>query len=80
MAINGCAECLKKQRAIDRLTEELQRLKQKAPLPGTAGYRGLFRRGDPLCQAARQGQHPSTPGRQAERRTAGAPRGWAPSL
>ena len=29
MAINGCAECLKKQREIDRLTEELQRLKQK---------------------------------------------------
>jgi hypothetical protein len=29
MAINGCAECLKKQQAIDRLTEELHRLKQK---------------------------------------------------
>jgi hypothetical protein len=28
MAIHGCAECLKKQRKIDRLTEELQRLKQ----------------------------------------------------
>jgi hypothetical protein len=29
MAINRCAECLKKPREIDRLTEELQRLKQK---------------------------------------------------
>jgi hypothetical protein len=29
MAINGCAECLKKPQAIDRLTEELQRLRQK---------------------------------------------------
>jgi len=29
MAINGCAECLKKQREIDRLAEALQRLKQK---------------------------------------------------
>jgi hypothetical protein len=24
MAMNGCAECLKKQQAIDRLTEALQ--------------------------------------------------------
>src|SRR5262249_29288416 len=29
MAIHGCADCLKKQREIDRLTEELQCLKQK---------------------------------------------------
>jgi hypothetical protein len=26
---NGCPECLKKQREIDALTEENQRLKQK---------------------------------------------------
>jgi len=29
MAINGCSECLKKQREIDTLTEENQRLKEK---------------------------------------------------
>src|SRR5262245_24300091 len=29
MALNGCTECLKKQREIDRRTEELQRLRQK---------------------------------------------------
>jgi len=29
MAINGCPECLTKQREIDRLTEEVQRLRQK---------------------------------------------------
>ena len=29
MAINGCAECLKKQREIDRLTGENPRLQQK---------------------------------------------------
>jgi hypothetical protein len=29
MALNGCTECLQKQREIDRLTEELQRLRQK---------------------------------------------------
>jgi len=43
MAINGCAECLKKQREIDRLTEELQRLQQKLRYQDrqvTAGFFG----------------------------------------
>jgi hypothetical protein len=40
----------------------------KAPLLETAGYRRFFRRSDPLCQTARQGQHPSAQGPQAKRR------------
>jgi transposase len=43
MALNGCTECLKKQREIDRLTEELQRLRQKLrdqERPATAGFFG----------------------------------------
>jgi transposase len=42
MALNGCAECLKKQRAIDRLTEELQRLKQKLRDQERQGREGFF--------------------------------------
>ena len=57
MAMNGCAECLKKPREIDRLTEALQRLQAKAPLPGTASHGGFFRLGDPVRQAARQDEH-----------------------
>jgi transposase len=43
MAINGCAECLKKPREIDRLAEALQRLKQKLRYQegqATAGFFG----------------------------------------
>lgn len=32
----------------------------KAPLPGTASYRGFFRLGDSFCQAARQDEHSGT--------------------
>ena len=42
MALNGCAECLKKQREIDRLTEELQRLKQKLRYQERQGMEGFF--------------------------------------
>jgi hypothetical protein len=42
MAINGCAECPKKQRKIDRLTEELQRLKQKLRYQERQATKGFF--------------------------------------
>lgn len=42
MALNGCAECLKKQREIDRLTEALQRLKQKLRYQERQGIEGFF--------------------------------------
>jgi transposase len=42
MAINGCAECLKKQQAIDRLTEELHRLKQKLRYQARQTTEGFF--------------------------------------
>lgn len=42
MAINGCTECLKKQREIDRLTEELQRLKQNLRYQARQAQEGFF--------------------------------------
>jgi transposase len=42
MAINGCAECLKKPRAIDRLAEALQRLKQKLRYQERQATEGFF--------------------------------------
>jgi hypothetical protein len=42
MALNGCAECLKKQREIDRRTEELQRLKQKLRYQERQATEGFF--------------------------------------
>src|SRR6266699_5721687 len=42
MVINGCAECLKKQREIDRLTEALQRLKQKLRYQERQATEGFF--------------------------------------
>jgi hypothetical protein len=42
MAINGCVECLKKQRAIDRLTEENQRLRQKLRYQERPAQEGFF--------------------------------------
>jgi len=42
MAINGCAECLKKQREIDQLTEELQRLRQKLRYQERQAMAGFF--------------------------------------
>ena len=58
MAMNGCAECLKKQREIDRLTEELQRLKQKLRYQerqATAGFVGA------ATPAAKRPVQPNTP-------------------
>ena len=42
MAMNGCAECLKKQRESDRLTEELQRLKQRLRYQERQAAEGFF--------------------------------------
>jgi transposase len=42
MAINGCAECLKKQREIDRLTEALQRLRQQLRYQERQATEGFF--------------------------------------
>ncbi len=42
MAMNGCAECLKKPRIIDRLTEENQRLKQKLRYQERQATEGVF--------------------------------------
>jgi transposase len=41
-AINGCAACLKKQREIDRLTEELQGLRQKLRYQERRANEGFF--------------------------------------
>jgi hypothetical protein len=45
-----------------------------AARPGTAGYRGLVRLGDPVGQPARHRQPPATQSPQAHRGTARAPR------
>ena len=74
MVINGCTECLKKQRDIDRLTAELQRLKHKLRYQQrqtTAGFFGsatssakrpLKANTPPAKEAARKGARPGHPG------------------
>jgi transposase/AraC-like DNA-binding protein len=42
MAMNGCAECLKKPREIDRLTEEIQGLRQKLRYQERRANEGFF--------------------------------------
>jgi hypothetical protein len=42
MAMNGCAECLQTQRAIDRLTEARQRLKQQLRYQERQATAGFF--------------------------------------
>jgi transposase len=42
MTLNGCTACLKKQREIDRLTEELQRLRQKLRYQERQATEGFF--------------------------------------
>jgi hypothetical protein len=41
MTLNGCTECLKNQREIDRLTEALQRLGQKLRYQGRHATEGF---------------------------------------
>jgi transposase len=74
MVINGCTECLKKQRDIDRLTEELQRLKQKLRYQQRQTTEGFFGSATssakrplkantpPAKEAARKGARPGHPG------------------
>lgn len=42
MAINGCPECLKKQRRIDQLTEQVERLKSKLRYQERKAHEGFF--------------------------------------
>jgi transposase len=79
MAINGCAACLQKQRAIDRLTEENQRLKQRLRYQERQATEGFFGSGTPSAKRSvkanmpppqvskRKGAQPGHPG--AGRRT-----------
>jgi transposase len=79
MAINGCAECLKKQREIDRLTEENHRLRQRLRYQERQAAEGFFGASTPSAkqpikpntkpttQANRRGARPGHPG--AGRRT-----------
>jgi hypothetical protein len=50
MAINGGAECLKKQREIARLTEALQRLRQKLRYQERQATEGVFGSATPAAQ------------------------------
>jgi transposase len=74
MAINGCAQCLQKQREIDRLTEENQRLKQQLRYQARQAQEGFFGASTPSAklpakpnttptkQARRKGARPGHPG------------------
>jgi hypothetical protein len=42
MTLNGCTECLKQPREIDRLTEALQRLRQKLRDQARQATEGFF--------------------------------------
>jgi transposase len=70
MAINGCAECLKKQRQIDRLTEELQRLKQKLRYQERQVTEGFF---GSATSSAKQPVKANTPMAQAPTRKGARP-------
>jgi transposase len=70
MALNGCAECLKKQRALDRLTEELQRLKQKLRYQERQGLEGFFGSSTP---SAKLPVKANTPPAQAPKRKGARP-------
>jgi hypothetical protein len=50
MAINGCAACLQKQRVIDRLTEENQRLKPRLRYQERQAAEGCFGSGPPSAK------------------------------
>jgi hypothetical protein len=54
MALNGCAECLKKQRELDRLTEELQRLKQTVRYQERQGMGWVFGSSTPSAKPGRR--------------------------
>ena len=50
MALNGCAECLQRQREIDRLTEENERLKQQLRYQERQPMEGFFGSGTPSAK------------------------------
>ena len=50
MALIGCAECLKKQREIDRLREENTRLKQQLRYRQRQAAQGPFGSSTPSAQ------------------------------
>jgi hypothetical protein len=70
MAINGCAECLQKPREIDRLTEELYRLKQKLRYQARQATEGFFGSATP---AAKRPVKANTSPSQARRRRGARP-------
>ena len=70
MALNGCAECLKKQPEIDRLTEELQRLRQKLRYQERQVTEGFFGSATP---SAKRPVNANTPPAQAPKRKGARP-------
>jgi transposase len=70
MALNGCAECLKKQQEIDRLTEELQRLRQKLRYQERQVTEGFFGSATP---SAKRPVNANTPPAQAPKRKGARP-------
>jgi hypothetical protein len=68
MALNGCAECLKKQREIDRLTEVLQRLKQKLRYQERQATEGFFGSAPPSTK--RPVKANTTPAKEPKRKGA----------
>jgi hypothetical protein len=66
--MNECAACLKKQRAIDRLTEELQRLRQKLRYQERQATEGFF--GSATPSAKRPVKANTTPSQEPTRKGA----------
>ena len=50
MALNGCAECLRQPREVDRLTEELHRLKQRLQYQERRATEGFFGSATPAAK------------------------------
>ena len=70
MAMNGCPECLRKQREIDRLTEEHQRLKQRLRYQERRATEGFFGSATP---SAKLPVKANTPPAQEPRRKGARP-------
>jgi transposase len=61
MAINGCAACLKKPRAIERLTEEIRGLRQKLRDQERRAHAGFFGSATPSAKRPVKANPPSAP-------------------
>jgi transposase len=70
MAINGCAECLKKQCEIDRLTEEIQGLRHKLRYQERQAIEGFFGSATP---SAKRPVKANTPAAQEPKRKGARP-------